>query len=211
MPEKGKPPADDFKPLSEFERNIRERILSQDLADLPKEFIPHIVKSLEMKPPKIVAADLSGLSGAINDYLPWLIDIPVFPTAISTTGFDTLELNANAVYNFFKVSSGTQNDLIGWDIMLPAGTWTFELMHTQSTDRGIYTVTLTASGGLSEVSIGTIDGYAAAATYNVRSSLSVPFQSAPAKRRLQLKMATKNASSSAYKGAIQSAQLRRTA
>lgn len=135
----------------------------------------------------------------------WLHDIDVFSTAITQTNFDTITADSTAVNAAEKTSSGAQNAEIGWDVVLVAGTWTFELMHFQANDNGIYSVQVDA------VEKGTIDGYAAAATRNVRSSITGIVVATTAKVRITLKMATKNASSTSYFGRIQHVQLRRTA
>lgn len=137
---------------------------------------------------------------------PWLVDVNVFPTAISQTNWDTiLGEAATDLYGWAKSSSGAQNAEICWDVVLAAGTWTVELIHHQAGDRGIYSVQFDT------VEQGTIDGYNAVETHNVRSSVSGITVAATAKVRLKLKMATKNASSSSYKGVVHHVQLRRTA
>ena len=164
---------------------------------------------MELQPPSIIANQLSGLPAAVNDLLPWLIDINPFPTAVANTSFDTLTVDTACIFNGTKDSSGTVDNLIGWDIVLPAGTWSLELMHKQGADRGIYTVTFTATGA--STTFGTIDGYAAATTRNVRSSLTGIIITAPAKGRLSLAMSSKNALSTKFTGSVQAVRLWRTA
>ncbi len=135
----------------------------------------------------------------------WLHDIAVFATAIAQTNFDTITADSAAVHAAEKTSSGAQNAEIGWDVVLVAGTWTVELIHLTANDNGIYSVQFAA------VEKGTIDGYAAAAVRNVRSSVTGIAVATTAKTRVTLKMATKNASSSSYFGRINHVQLRRTA
>lgn len=199
------PRTGDYQPLSDFERRMRQRILSQDLPGVPQEFLQWITGQLELQPPAIIASGLSGLPAAVNDLLPWTIDIDVYMTAIANTNWDTITVDANAVGNATKDSTSVQNNSISWDIMVPAGTWTFELMHTIGANRGIYTVTFGSA------SWGTIDGYNLGTVRNTRSSLTGLAVAAPTKARLTLTMATKNAGSTAYYGIIQAIQLRRTA
>lgn len=137
--------------------------------------------------------------------LPWLIDVGAFMTAISQVNWNNVSVDTSAVYNGVNNSSGAQNDEINFDVVLAAGTWTFELMHTQNTNRGIYSVQLDGAEK------GTIDGYSAALTRNVRSTVAGIAVAASGKVRLKLKMATKNASSTQYYGSIQHIQFRRTA
>jgi hypothetical protein len=101
-------------------------------------------------------------------------------------------------------SSGAQNAIIGWDIVIAAGTWNVSFMHVQSTNRGIYTVAVDA------VSAGTVDGYAAT-TWNVIGTVTGVVVAATAKKRLTFEMATKNASSSGYTGSLVAVSLLRTA
>ena len=51
-----RPTPGDFKPLSEFERRIRQRILSQDLAGIPSEFMGYVNGQLELQAPKLDSA-----------------------------------------------------------------------------------------------------------------------------------------------------------
>ncbi len=150
---------------------------------------------------------------------PTLIDIDVYPTAVAHTNFNTIFLSAGSLYGGEKRSSSAQNDDITWDIVLSAGTWTVELMHSTGTNRGIYTVSLSTDGssftnvGSSpyNASASTIDGYSAAGTSETRSSLTGITVATTGRYALRLRMATKNASSSNYLGAIQHVQFRRTA
>lgn len=100
--------------------------------------------------------------------------------------------------------AGTQNDEISWDLILEAGTWDVIFHHRRSTNVGIYTVSL---GG---VTIGTVDGYAAAPAAQ-KSSILGAVVATTGKKRLTFKMATKNPSSSAYVGTLQFVTVRRSA
>lgn len=102
-------------------------------------------------------------------------------------------------------SSGAQNAVIGWDVLLAAGTWTLELLHNKGSDRGIYTVALAGS------SIGTIDGYNASLSPKQRSQITGITVAATGKKRLTLTMASKHASSSSYFGHLSGLRLLRTA
>lgn len=110
-------------------------------------------------------------------------------------------------------SAGTVGASVAWEVGLRGGTWRVDLCHFRGPDRGIYTVelaTLSETGAVSAYTVlTTIDGYAAAEDH-VRSSvtgLSVP---ASGRKRLRLRMASKNASSSAYLGAFEHLALTRT-
>lgn len=154
--------------------------------------------------PLSIPAD--GTGGSLSeDLLAWIINVDVFMTPVTETNWNSPAATVAHVYNGQMASSGAQNDEIGWDIMLPAGTWTFELIHAKSTDRGIYTVALDGS------SVGTIDGYNNPSLVNQRSQITGIVAATSEQVRLTLTMATKNASSSAYFGGINHLQFKRTA
>lgn len=159
--------------------------------------------SSNIKAGTLEITDLS--SAAINNLLPWHIDIDVFLNPITNTNWSTPTLDANSIHGGYMASSGAQNDLIGWDVVLAAGTWIFELEHDTASTRGIYSIRLDG------VEVGTIDGYSAILIWNVRTLVAGIVVATTGKKRLTLQMATKNGSSSSYIGAIQHVQLRRTA
>lgn len=136
--------------------------------------------------------------------LDWLIDVGVFEQASSHTNWDTLSINASSLLTCAKTSSGAQNDEINFDLILARGTWDIELLFTKNTSYGIYSVQINS------VEKGTIDGYDASNTFNNLSTISGVDIPQTAKYQLKLKMATKNASSSNYTGAVNHIQLRRT-
>jgi hypothetical protein len=143
---------------------------------------------------------------AIPDQVAWLIDIDVFETPGAQTNWSTLHLGGSSyIYSTEINSSGAQNALISWPVVLSAGTWTFSLVHNKDADIGIYSVQLDG------VEKGTIDGYAGAPALNTISTITGIVVAASGKATLMLKMATKNASSSSYFGKIQHARLIRTA
>lgn len=136
---------------------------------------------------------------------PWLVDVDVFPTASANTNWDSIWADSANIGGGQKESSGAQNDEINWDVILGAGTWALELFHNGFTDRGFYTVQIDG------VTLGTIDGYRAATTYNIRSTISGIAVAQAGKKRLKLKMATRNLPSSGYRGSINALRMRRTA
>jgi hypothetical protein len=146
-----------------------------------------------------------GTSWSAKETLPWLIDIDVFPTAISQTNWDILTADSAGIYAYRKDSSGSQNAEINWNVILAAGTWTVELIFLKDTNACIYSVQFDS------VEKGTIDSYAASTTRNTRASVAGITVATTGKVQLKLKMATKNASSSSYVGYLQHVQLRRTA
>jgi hypothetical protein len=138
--------------------------------------------------------------------LPWKIDVNVFGPVSTETGWDTVSQSSSYLVGGVRgTDNGDQNNEVGWDVVLAAGTWTITLIGIKSTDYGICTVSLDGS------SVGTLDMYAASSTNNNVMSLTGVTVSATGKKRLLLKMATKNASSSAYKAAVNIVSLLRTA
>jgi hypothetical protein len=137
--------------------------------------------------------------------LPRLIDVDVFELAVSQTNWDTISIDTGVLLNASKQSTNAVDNEIGFDVVLAAGTWTFELLHTMNSGNGIYSIQFDG------VQKGVIDGYASTWTTNVLSSVTAISVPTSGVVRIKLKMSTKNASSSGYAGIIQHIQLRRTA
>ncbi len=135
----------------------------------------------------------------------WHYEIACFLGSHGNTNWTTASVpDTGEFYTGDIESSGAQNDEIYWDIGLSGGTWDFTLLHHKASNRGIYTVSIDGS------SIGTIDGYNGTSVKNVLSVITGTSVTA-GKRRLKLKMATKNGSASNYFGTVGAIQLRRTA
>lgn len=147
----------------------------------------------------------SEVLAVISQYLPWWIDINPFMSAKANVNWSDIISGALGICYGISRSSGAQNDSIAWDVVLAVGTWTIQLLHYASADRGIYSVQFDS------VEKGTIDGYRATAEADARNSVTGIVVSASAKIELKLKMATKNASSDGYYGSIKNVRLIRTA
>ena len=164
----------------------------------------------------------TGTDTAWAEILPWHIQIvPMIATADATVGTWGLIANTDASLSFpfyqpgstansgaaISMSNATgvaQNDAWAIDVVLAKGTWDCHLWVRKSTNTGI--VTLNQDGA----SQGTVDTYAAAAA---ASKVSVTGWSVAAtgKKRMQLLMATKNASSTNYVLTMYGIEFRRTA
>lgn len=94
------------------------------------------------------------------------------------------------------------SDLFSQDEWLDTGTYKAALIHRTGPDRGIYNVT-----GISGTQ--TVDGYAGVAADNAYTEVTGIAVTAGLKT-VQVSMATKNASSSAYGGSLQSLAFLRT-
>lgn len=167
---------------------------------------------------------LGAATGTFNQdtMLPWHVNlIPMVTTSDATTGTWILQgyTDASMTFPFFQPgtsaanaeaavgftnSSSAVNDAIAWDVILSAGTWDAHFWVRKSTNTGI--ITLNQDGS----SAGTVDTYAAAAAA-AKVSITGWTVSATGKKRMQLKMATKNASSSNYVLNIFALEFRRTA
>ncbi len=101
-------------------------------------------------------------------------------------------------------STGAQNESVTYRRHLSAGTWKLQIVGTVANSLGIYTVYLDGT------SVGTIDAYAASSSWGTLSltGITVPTTGL---HEITLKMATKNASSSAYGGQLSDIMLTRTA
>jgi len=142
---------------------------------------------------------------ATDPLSPWLIDIDVFSTA-TNSNWSIITVVTDCILNGYRLSSGDVNAYVEFPVVLSAGTWTFSLIHNKNTDVGIYTVSLDGD------SQGTIDGYnAGGVVRNVVSTITGITVATPGKKALRLTMATKNAGSSSYAGAIQTIRMLRTA
>lgn len=137
----------------------------------------------------------------------WLVDVPLLPTAVATVGTWTAAVDPGALFNGFMANSGApaQNDEISHDVTLSAGTWSLELLYAGGTNTAIATVLL---GG---VSIGTINTYRAAFAYNLRTSITGVTVAGTGKKRLTIRAATKDASSTAFRLNLTHLRLTRTA
>src|SRR3990172_11080350 len=145
----------------------------------------------------------AGVVNSVNpeDVMPLMIDVGVFNNAKANTNYGNITVGASYLHNAYKQGAGAQNQACSWDVVLARGTWTCKLIHTKGTDQGIYSVQI---DGVTE---GTIDGYTGSTTYNQVSSVTGIVIPSERTVQLQLKMATKNASSSNYHGNLDGVQL----
>lgn len=98
--------------------------------------------------------------------------------------------------------STAQNNLFTQDDWLDDGTYKIALIHQVDTDQGIYNIT-----GINGTQ--TVDGYAAGAAFNTYTEVSGITVTAGLKT-VQVSMATKNASASAYGGELNTYAIVRT-
>jgi len=133
-----------------------------------------------------------------------LIDIsPVFFTA--NTNWNSVTVSTDSIYNGGLFSNSSQNALVDYKILWPAGTWTVEILFKKAASHGI------ASVQLDSVEQGTIDMYNASDSVNFTDTVTGIDVAQTGSHTLRFKMATKNGSSSNYRGNLQHIQLRKTA
>lgn len=150
----------------------------------------------------------SDLDTKLNNLLPWRHEISPLSTPILQTGSfadlpTTLQMSGFVRYNI----SSAQNDEVGWDIVLSAGTWKAELACVTGTAYPILTLRLDGVD-----TSATFDLYAASGpNWNVAKTATGIVIATPGKKRLSLKAATKNASSSGYQFLFSQLTLQRTA
>lgn len=126
-----------------------------------------------------------------------------FAGSFSNTNWSTRTQDSAKLGGGYLQSGGNQNDEIVWNVWLDAGTYKIALIYVKNTNAGIFSVQLDT------VEKGTVDSYAASASSNNYDETVTATVTAGLKA-VKLKMATKNASSSAYYGFIQSIALIRT-
>ena len=154
--------------------------------------------------------------------LPWHVSIiPMITTPDATTGTWALQgyTDASVTYPFFQPGASAanaeaavgltntttaQNDAWAVDVILAAGTWDAHFWVRRSTNTGI--ITLNQDGA----SAGTVDTYAAAAAA-AKLSITGWTVASTGKKRMQLLIATKNASSSDFVLNLFAIEFRRTA
>lgn len=141
------------------------------------------------------------------DVLPWHVELNPLPAVFSASTGTYVTTVSSLVFMcaFLSNSSAAQNDDFSYDIALGKGTWRLTLVHHKGTGRPIYTALIDA------VSVGTIDGYNGSTVNNSVSSISSIAVATGGKKRLTIRAATKNASSSGYTMALSWITLDRTA
>lgn len=142
------------------------------------------------------------MAGSVGQYtqswFPWV-------ATKSNTNFAT-RTQASTVLGMGRLDtdSTAQNNLFTADRYMDSVTWKLVLINGQDTDQGIFNVT-----GISGTQ--TVDAYAGAPASNAYSEVTGIAVTTPGVKTIQVSMATKNGSSSAYGGKLNSIGLVRTA
>lgn len=142
----------------------------------------------------------------VDSVTPWIVELSALPNPILNSSSWSAFQASTYMYGGARVTNGSQNEEIGWDVLVGAGTWRVDLIHDTAANRGIYSIRIDGT------QVATIDGYISpGGGPNTIVSSSTFSISATGKKRLSLKMAAKNASSAGYYGSIQHVRLTRTA
>lgn len=136
--------------------------------------------------------------------LRWWVDIDPLLGGVANTNWNTQTFVSGNLFGGFLNSSAAQNAEVSWPVVLAAGTWTCRVTYHRSTDGGIFSIQLDGS------EVGTVDSYGVDA-YNQIADVTGISVAASGKKTFKLKMATKNAASSAYRGGVQHVTWIRTA
>jgi hypothetical protein len=154
-----------------------------------------------------LAVETGGVSNLVRgtDEGPWMHTIPLTTEAAVKVGNWQYNADPNSavggnVYN----ASNAQNDEIGWDLLLSAGTWRVTILAIPSANRAIASVLLDG------VVAGAIDAYNAALSYNAPLSVDIVVPRS-GKHRISFKAATRNVAAIGWYISWEQIQLRRTA
>lgn len=112
----------------------------------------------------------------------------------SNTSFATYAQLSTAYFGAELDSAGTVNNEVVYDFYAEAGTYTLDLLHRASTNRGVYTIAIDGVDLATQV-----DGYAAALT-TVASTIQGIVIGSTGTHTIRLRMATKNPASSSFFG-----------
>lgn len=111
---------------------------------------------------------------------------------VGNTGWDftTFSYNASYFFSLRKYSgNGAQNNEIYWDVPMSAGTWALELYYFTDPSYGIFTILI------DDVEVGTVDSYIASGGTRTRAEITGIAVATSGVKRIKLKAATTNASS----------------
>lgn len=146
-----------------------------------------------------VATLFAGSSTFTNAFGAWPVTasmLQVFQAPLAGSSWVNVTIDAARPGGGFRYGDGTVNNEATWRVPLAAGTYTFTLLHYQDNNRGIYTPYFDG------VAQATADGYAASPADKLDVWTGVTI-STSAVHDIRFLMASKNASSSNYFGAVE--------
>lgn len=143
---------------------------------------------------------------SFDSILPWNLTInPLFTTSVVQGTWGIVNDSQFFWGGYFLNSPEAINDEITYKVILAAGTYKFTYFGVTNTDQGVITVTL---GG---VTAGTIDLYTGTVARNITKTLTGIVIPTTGAQTLDIKVTSKNASSSSYVVRITAMNLTRTA
>lgn len=146
-----------------------------------------------------------GGADALTTYAPLasVFEVTALGKAVSNTNFASFVLSNARYFGFGRQSTDAIDNQIVFRLPSPllGGTWTLVLVHSQSSNRPIYTFDLSTDGAAWTSAVATIDGYAASLTHTRTEVTGVTVPAATA--FVRIRNASKNASSTGYVGEIQ--------
>lgn len=150
-----------------------------------------------------VASAPSGASGAGAHFL----DIPLLVADETNVGTWAAAIDGGQPGGFYiRNSTIAQNDTLNLgNVQFDAGTYKFVFFGTTGPDQAIVTLLI------DDVSVGTVDTYSGSTTYATTKTISGVTIASAGAHTVKVKLATKNASSSAYFIRLTLLRIRRTA
>lgn len=152
----------------------------------------------------------SALAAQPPQVYPWNIVVPIFGAPLSHITWNTISTGTTFYNGIALQTSAAVNSELQFKVALGSGVWRLDPLYLANTNVGILTAYL------DDVSVGTIDGYAASATKmpvnagDAGSSVAGIVVSTPGIHTLKIKVTGKNASSTQYYWQLSGLSMTRT-
>lgn len=158
-------------------------------------------------------AAVDTLAAAATAFGGWFSIDPVNYDPSDASAWSTLTSGVSRM-GYTRDSATTIDSHIAYDLAMDAGDWKLAMHHRAWSDRGIYNIEiadLTAGVPGAFTTVATIDGYNAADTQNSFAQSPTFTIASGGMKRVRIRMHTKNASSSNYRGSVSMLWLHRVA
>lgn len=157
-------------------------------------------------PARLTRAALAGDAAFLGALTPPMVQIAPAGDPINVAGTWQIGVDPNSIFGAYWLQSSLPavGDEMAWDVLLAAGVWRLEVIHLRQPNQAIYDVRLDGTV------LTTIDGYAAALTYNIIRRVTGITVAAGGRKRLSVRVTGKNASSSNMYAQVSALQLTRT-
>lgn len=152
----------------------------------------------------IIKTSAGGDEGADSDDLPWIVGVPIMSYSSQSSGW------ARETYNGYVGGTNLYSDnangrWVEYQVWIPAGTWSFDLLSYRFSSQGIVDISLDGS------EVGSIDLYSGSSQLNYKSTATGIVVPETKIYTLRMTVDGKNASSSNYGFQYVGMQFRRTA